>query len=97
MNNDIKDVLSWSKFFENSKKRKIYPPKEVDLFNRLIGHTNNFFLISAYGAFTPGYLMLITKKLIPSMSMIEDSQIDELKWLIKNTTEVLSKTYNRDY
>ena len=40
--------------------------------------------------------MLITKKLIPSMSMVEDSQIDELRWLIKNTSEVLSKTYDRE-
>ena len=30
------------------------------------------------------------------MSMIEDSQIDELKWLIKNTTEVLSSRVEQD-
>ena len=58
----IKDVLSWDRFFEEANKRLSYPPKNIELFNRLVAYTNNFFLISAIGAFTSGYLMLITKK-----------------------------------
>ena len=53
MNNLIADVLSWDKFLKHSKARVIYPPKKIELFNRLIGHTKNFFLFSAYGAFSP--------------------------------------------
>ena len=96
MNNDINDVLSWDEFLKHANARVIYPPKEVGLFNRLIGHTKNFFLISAYGAFTPGYVMLITKKLLPAMNMIPDSQLDEFKWLISKITYAISKTYDRD-
>ena len=79
----IEDVLSWERFFNESKKRNFYPPKEIEMFNRLVLHTNNFFVIAAIGAFTPGYLMLVTKKLLPSLSLIDDEQLNELKWLIK--------------
>ena len=52
----IEDVLSWERFFKESKKRNFYPPKKIEMFNRLISHTNNFFVIAAIGAFTPGLL-----------------------------------------
>ena len=58
----INDVLSWNKFYDKSLQEKSYPPKKIELFNRLIAHTNNFFIISAIGSFVPGYLLLITKK-----------------------------------
>ena len=64
----IKDVLAWDQFFNESSAEDFYPPKKIKLFNRLIAHTNNFFIISAIGAFTPGYLMLISKELVPSFS-----------------------------
>ena len=92
----IEDVLSWDNFFSNAKKRKPYPPEKIELFNRLMCHTNNFFLIAAIGAFTPGYVMLITKKLLPSMSMIQDSEIEELKWLVKTISSALKTIYNRE-
>ena len=92
----IEDVLSWERFFKESKKRNFYPPKEIEMFNRLISHTNNFFVIAAIGAFTPGYLMLVTKKLLPSFSLIDDEQLNELKWLIKVTTNAIKETYNRE-
>ena len=91
----IKDVLSWDRFFEEANKRLSYPPKNIELFNRLVAYTNNFFLISAIGAFTSGYLMLITKKLLPSFSMVDDRKLDELKWLIEVTINAINKTYKR--
>ncbi len=93
--NTVDDALSWDKFFKNAKSRKHYPPKKIDLFNRLVAHTENFFLISAIGAFTPGYLMIITKELLPSFSLIKDKNLEELKLLIKYVSEVLNKTYKR--
>ena len=97
MNNPlIKDQLAWDRFFDESSKRETYPPKKIDLFNRLVAYTNNFFLIAATGAFTPGYLMLITKKLIPSHSMIEEKHVDELKWLIEVISKAISKTYKKE-
>ena len=92
----IEDVLSWERFFNESKKRNFYPPKEIEMFNRLISHTNNFFVIAAIGAFTPGYLMLVTKKLLPSFCLIDDEQLNELKWLIKVTASAIKETYNRE-
>ena len=92
----IEDVLSWERFFNESKKRNFYPPKEIEMFNRLVSHTNNFFVIAAIGAFTPGYLMLVTKKLLPSFSLIDDEQLNELKWLIKVTASAIKETYNRE-
>ena len=92
----IEDVLSWERFFNESKKRNFYPPKEIEMFNRLVSHTNNFFVIAAIGAFTPGYLMLVTKKLLPSFCLIDDEQLNELKWLIKVTASAIKETYNRE-
>ena len=92
----INDQLAWDRFFDESSKRKTYPPKKIDLFNRLVAYTNNFFLIAATGAFTPGYLMLISKKLIPSHSLVEEKNVDELKWLIEVTKKAISKTYKKE-
>lgn len=96
MSSPILDVLSWEEFNKFSNERKVYPPREIDLFNRLIAHTKNFFLISAYGAFTQGYVMLITKELMPSMSMVEDKNLEELNWLILKIKKAIAATYNRD-
>tara|TARA_B100001113_G_C21051870_1_gene597171 strand:- start:75 stop:986 length:912 start_codon:yes stop_codon:yes gene_type:complete len=94
--NNTQDVLSWINFLNESKKRNIYPPKEVGLFNRLIAHTNNFFVVAALGAFNPGYLMIITKELISSLSQIKDDQLEELKWLITTLKKSLKETYDKD-
>ncbi len=94
--NNTLDALSWINFLNESKKRNVYPPQEVELFNRLIAHTNNFFVIAALGAFNPGYLMIITKELIPSLSQIKDDQLEELKWLITNLKKTLKETYDKD-
>ena len=64
------DVLSWEKFYDSSRKRNTYPPKEMDLYNRLVAHSENFFAISAIGPFTEGYLLIVTKKLLPSFALI---------------------------
>ena len=48
MSKIIQDVLSWDKFSEETKKEKIYPPKEIDLFNRLIVSTKKFFCNRCY-------------------------------------------------
>jgi len=91
----VNDVLSWNKFYDKSLQEESYPPKKIELFNRLIAHTNNFFIISAIGAFVPGYLMLITKKLVPSFSLVDEKHMDELKWLIRVTKKAMEETYDR--
>ena len=95
MKNITMDVLSWEKFLNETSKEKSYPPKKIDLYNRLVAHTDNFFVIAAIGAFVPGYLMIISKKLISSLALIEDYQIDELKWLINKISDAISYKYNK--
>ena len=95
MNKKMNDVLSWEKFEENTFNEKKYPPEKIELFNRLIASTENFFVIAAIGAFVPGYVMIVTKKLLPSLALIEDSQKDELDWLIKTLSESISEVYQK--
>ena len=94
--NKVQDVLSWEKFNEETNKEQTYPPKKIDLFNRLIASTENFFVIAAIGAFVPGYVMIISKELIPSLALIEDNQKEELDWLIKNLSKSISNVYDKD-
>ena len=63
----------------------------------MIAHTNNFFVIAAIGAFTPGYVMIITKKLLPSLSQISDDQLDELNWLIEIIKKINDIQRNTSY
>ena len=95
MSKKINDVLSWEKFNEDTYNEKKYPPEKIELFNRLIASTENFFVIAAIGAFVPGYVMIITKKLLPSLALIEDDQKVELDWLIKVLSDSISEVYQK--
>ena len=48
-----------------------------------MAHSKNFFIIAGYGAFTPGYLLIISKNFLPSFGLIKKNQLDELNFLIK--------------
>tara|TARA_B100001250_G_scaffold388295_1_gene386437 strand:+ start:248 stop:1159 length:912 start_codon:yes stop_codon:yes gene_type:complete len=78
---EIQDQLSWELFYKNSKKSKIKFNK-VNEFNRLIAHSKNYFLIAGYGAFTEGYILIITKEFIPSYGLIEEKKLEELRFII---------------
>ena len=88
------DQLSWEKFHEVSKNGPEFP-KKISPFNRLIAHTKNFFVISGYGAFTPGYMIVITKEFIPSFSLIESETYDELNKLINLLKNLITEKYKR--
>ena len=83
-----KDQLSWEEFFKESLGRKSVP-KKINEFNRLVAHTKNFFVISGYGAFTPGYLLIISKDFLPSFGLVDNNQLNELKFLIKLVKETI--------
>ena len=93
-NIDSIDQLSWEKFYKESKNGPKFP-KEISPFNRLIAHTKNFFVISGYGAFTPGYMIIITKEFIPSFSLITKDTFEELNILINLLKNFIIKKYNR--
>ncbi len=89
-----KDQLSWEEFFKESKNRTTIPSK-VKEFNRLVAHTKNFFIISGYGAFTPGYLLIISKDFLPSFGKISENELDELNFTIKIVKELIKNELNR--
>ena len=89
-----KDQLSWEEFYKQCNGRSSLPVK-VKEFNRLVAHTKNFFVISGYGAFTPGYLLIISKDFIPSYGLVEKSQLDELNFLIRIIKQTISNELER--
>ena len=88
------DQLSWNKFYEESKNRSSIP-KKISEFNRLVAHSKNFFVISGYGAFTPCYVLIISKNFIPSFGLIEKNQIEELNFLIEILKQTISNEVQR--
>ena len=93
MSENFIDQLSFQDFLKESiKENKITKAKP---FNRLIAHSKNFFIVSGYGAFTPGYQIIITKEFIPSFGLVEEENLEELQFLIKISKEYINKEYNK--
>ena len=90
-----KDQLSWEDFYDESKDR-VSLPNKINEFNRLVAHTKNFFIISGYGAFTPGYLLVISKNFMPSFGLIQQNQLSELNFVIKLIKEAINQELNRN-
>ena len=90
-----KDQLSWEEFYNGSKDRTSLP-KKIDEFNRLVAHTKNFFIISGYGAFTSGYLLIISKDFMPSFGFVKENQVSELNFVIKLVKETINQELNRN-
>ena len=90
----IEDQLSWENFYKQSNNEKNF--KEVKQFNRLIAHSTNYFIISAYGAFTPGYVLIVSKLFIPSFGLVEKKNLEELNFMIEISKKVIDQEYNRN-
>jgi diadenosine tetraphosphate (Ap4A) HIT family hydrolase len=88
------DQLSWEEFYNGSKDRTSLPIT-IKAFNRLVAHTKNFFIISGYGAFTPGYLLIVSKDFLPSFGLVEENQLSELNFTIKLIKETINQELNR--
>lgn len=93
MNKDFIDQLSYEQFLKESIGSANIT--EAKPFNRMIAHSKNFFLISGYGAFTPGYLILITKEFIPSYALVHEKDLDELNFIIRLLKDNISKSLDR--
>ena len=92
--NALNDQLSWKQFqIQSSKAKK--PIKKISEYNRLIAHSENFFLISGYGAFTDGYILIITKEFIPSYGFVLNDKLNEINFLIKLIKRFIKNKYNR--
>lgn len=92
--NSVIDQLSWEQFKIHSEKAK-KPLSKISEFNRLIAHSKNFFLISGYGAFTDGYILVISKDFIPSYGLTKKEEIEEVKFLIKLIKNFIKNKYDR--
>ncbi len=88
------DQLSWDLFNKYSDLLLKNLPSKSEPFNRLIAHTNNFFVIAGYGAFNPGYVMLVSKKLIPSFANIDKENLDEFLWLKNFLNRILNEVFS---
>ena len=92
---EIRDQLSWASFYEEAKNR-IQSPVKVKEYNRLIAHSEKFFVVAGYGAFNPGYVLIITKEFIPSFGMIDKKDLSELNFLIKTIKAIFKKKLNKN-
>ncbi len=91
--NKLIDQLSWEEFYKSSSNKNEI--KNVEPFNRLIAHTKNYFLIAGYGAFTEGYVLIITKDFIPSFGLIEEINNEELNFFISIVKKINSEEYRK--
>ncbi len=90
---ELKDQLSWNEFLKYSRNNQII--SEVKPFNRLVAHSKNLFIVAGYGAFTEGYILIITKDFIPSFGLVEKEIVSELNFLIKLFKFHIKEKYNR--
>lgn len=86
------DQLDFAKFKKYSHK-KISSPTD---YNRLIAHTDNFFIISGYGAFDVGYYLLIPKILYTSFGEIEKLHHKEINFWVEIIREFYLKKLNKN-
>ena len=82
--------------FYNESKDRTSLPKKINEFNRLVAHSKSFFIISGYGAFTPGYLLIISKDFLPAFGLVDESQLSELNFIIKVVKESIDEELNRN-
>jgi len=90
------DFLEWEKFDQNSNLDINNLPTKVEPFNRLIMHTDNFFMIAGYGAFNKGYTLLIPKKLISAFALIDETLLEEFNWFNKTIKNILSEVFDNN-
>ncbi len=90
------DVLGWELFDDNAKKRHDKLPISIDLENRLIFETNNFFAICGLGAFVKGYLVIITKDYLNSFAALDSDLLEEYKWISDVVSEFYREKYNKE-
>ncbi len=64
--------------------------------NRLIGYTNHFYVIVGWGAFVPGYLLIMPKdNQYCSFGALPREYFSEAQWLITSLAKLIKKIYNK--
>lgn len=63
--------------------------------NTIIEESNNFIVVPARGSLVEGYLLIISKRHIDSMSQLNDEEIDEYLKLIRKYRRIFKKIYGK--
>jgi len=90
------DVLSWDLFNNDALKRSDQIPETVNLENRLIFETKNFFAVCGLGAFVKGYAVIITKDYLNSFAVLNDDELAEFDWISKKVNDFYKSKYNKE-
>ncbi len=61
--------------------------------NTIIYETENFIVIPSVGSLIDGYVLIVTKKHINSLSELTDEQKDEYEKLVEKTSKLFQKVY----
>lgn len=70
-------------------KQKLTP-----IYDTIIYETSNFFVTPALGSLVPGYIMIISRKHIPSMAYVSENEMDELLGIVKHFRDLITKKFN---
>tara|TARA_X000000950_G_scaffold286475_1_gene395478 strand:+ start:1152 stop:2036 length:885 start_codon:yes stop_codon:yes gene_type:complete len=90
------DVLSWDLFNNDALKRSDQIPDKVNLENRLIFETKNFFAVCGLGAFIEGYAVIITKDYLNSFAVLDSDELAEFDWISKKINDFYKSKYNKE-
>ena len=90
------DVLSWDLFNDNAIKRSDIIPDKVNLENRLIFETKNFFAVCGLGAFIKGYTVIITKDYLNSFAILDEDILAEFNWITDKINNFYKAKYNKE-
>lgn len=63
--------------------------------NTIIEETNYFYILPTLGSLVDGYVLIVTKRHINSMSELNDNELEEYKTIIAKYQKLFNKIYNK--
>ncbi|MDX9689766.1 MAG: hypothetical protein RBT70_04770 [Alphaproteobacteria bacterium] len=87
------DTFSWEPYEQALLERKRVLPEVMTKRNKAVADTKNFYAVIGSGAFIPGHLLVIPKKLIFAFASLPDDQVEEADWFLNKMERIVQKTY----
>ena len=63
--------------------------------NTIIEETKYFYILPTLGSLVDGYVLIVTKRHINSMSELNDNELEEYKTIIAKYQKLFNKVYNK--
>lgn len=63
--------------------------------NTIIEETDYFYILPTLGSLVDGYVLIVTKRHINSMSELNDNELEEYKTIIEKYQKLFNKIYNK--